>query len=388
MTRPRVDFLVIGGGFYGCSLALLLRSISENITIVEAGDRLMDRASRVNQARVHTGFHYPRSALTAVKSMVLHQRFARDFPDAVVDSFQMLYGIAQRRSKVSAKRFYRMFSDMGAPIAPADPSRAALFDPHTIEAVFDCVEYAFDSTVLRAGMAERIAAAGIELRLQTEVIRLEERPDEVVAELANGTSISARHVFNVTYSQINALLKTAGLAPTEVKHELAEVALVRPPAQLAPYGFTVMDGPFFSMMPYPAEQLHSLTHVRYTPHVSWTDATAGRSAYDVFRGLEKTSRNRHMILDGARYLPALAETEWVKSLYEIKTVLLRNERDDGRPILYQRHPADSRIITIMGGKIDNIYDLFDLIRMSRPEWAGVNEAYVHGEAQRRLGAAE
>lgn len=101
MTVP-VDYLVVGRGFYGCCLALYLRSVSERVLLVEAGDTLLGRASRVNQARVHTGFHYPRSALTAVKSMLLHCRFMADFPEAVVDEFQMLYAIARRRSKVSS----------------------------------------------------------------------------------------------------------------------------------------------------------------------------------------------------------------------------------------------------------------------------------------------
>ena len=74
------DYVIIGGGFYGCCLALYLRSISQKVLLVEAGETLMTRASRVNQARVHTGFHYPRSAVTAVKSMLLHQKFLRDFP--------------------------------------------------------------------------------------------------------------------------------------------------------------------------------------------------------------------------------------------------------------------------------------------------------------------
>ena len=80
MTLRQVDYLIVGGGFYGCCLALYLRSISNRVLLVEAGDTLLDRASRVNQARVHTGFHYPRSALTAVKSMLLHRRFMADSP--------------------------------------------------------------------------------------------------------------------------------------------------------------------------------------------------------------------------------------------------------------------------------------------------------------------
>lgn len=387
MTPAPTDFLVIGGGFYGCSLALFLRSLSDRVVLLEAGDRLMNRASRVNQARVHTGFHYPRSALTAVKSMVLHRRFAQDFPEAVVDDFQMLYAIARRRSKVSAKRFHRMFADMGAPIRPADPSQSALLNPDTIEAVFACSEYAFDYSVLRARMAERLATSRVNLLMGAEVVHLEERPDEVVAELADGRTLHARFAFNVTYAQINTMLRAAGLPQAAVKHELAEVALIRPPEPLGHYGITIMDGPFLSMMPYPAERLHSLTHVRYTPHASWTDAATPRSAYGVFSGLRPESRHRHMILDGMRYISGLAAAEWVKSLYEVKTILLKNEQDDGRPILYQQRPSGSRIITILGGKIDNIYDLFDLIRLSRPEWAGAHERHVLGAGERLGGAA-
>lgn len=378
-----VDFLVIGGGFFGCALALFLRSISEKIVLLEAGETLMNRASRVNQARIHSGFHYPRSALTAVKSMVLHRRFAQDFPDAVVDDFQMLYAIARRRSKVSAKRFHRMFADMGAPIAPAEPSQAVLMNSDMIEAIFACTEHAFDHSVLREHIAGRLAAAGIELRTGAEVVGLQERADCVVAELADGRTVTARYAFNVTYSQINTLLRSAGLADAPVKHELTEVALFRPPVSLERYGITIMDGPFLSFMPFPAERLHSLTHVRYTPHKSWTDESAQRPAYAIFKDAAPGTQHRHMILDGARYVPRLAEAQWVKSLYEVKTVLLKNERDDGRPILYRQEPAGSRITTILGGKIDNVYDLFELIRLSRPEWSGVDERYVHGDAEGR-----
>ena len=81
------DVVIIGGGFFGCALSLLFRSMTDRILVIERDAELMTRASAVNQARVHTGFHYPRSAITAVKSMLLHQRFLADFPEAVVDDF-------------------------------------------------------------------------------------------------------------------------------------------------------------------------------------------------------------------------------------------------------------------------------------------------------------
>ncbi|MFT6887511.1 MAG: glycine/D-amino acid oxidase-like deaminating enzyme [Planctomycetota bacterium] len=379
-TRRDVDYLIIGGGFYGCCLALFLRSVSPSITVLEAGPRLLDRASRVNQARVHTGFHYPRSVLTAVKSMLLHQRFAEDFPEAVKTDFRMLYAIARRGSKVSAGRFHRMFSDMGAPIRRASPSQAALFDPATIEASFDCTEFAFDHSVLNRHLGARLDALGIDVRTGAEVVGLAEDEGGVTVQVAGGEEIRARRVFNVTYSHINQVLRLAGLPEARLKHELTEIALVRPPAQLDGLAVTVMDGPFFSIMPYPSEGLYSLTHVRYTPHFSWLDDRLRTAPYEIAARHSPESRVRHMIMDSRRYVPCMTETEISGSLFEVKTVLVKNEHDDGRPILFQRQPRGSRIISVMGGKIDNIYDLFELVRGTAPEWAAADARHVVGRA--------
>lgn len=376
LSSPKdVDYIIVGGGFYGCCLALFLRSITERVVLVEAAGHLMGRASRVNQARIHTGFHYPRAALTAVKSMLLHRRFLQDFPEAVIDDFQMLYAIASRRSKVPAKRFYRMFRDIGAPIQTASASQQALFDADMIEAVFACQEAAFDYTVLEKLLVARLENAGVDVRLSTGLDSLQDGPDGVVAGLSDGSELTARFAFNVTYSRINSVLDKAGLPRAHLKHELAELALVTPPPELDRLAVTVMDGPFFSCMPYPAAGLYSLTHVRYTPHDSWTDE-GGQGADD--RGLATMPQTRvaHMIRDGQRYLPSLARARYETSIFDVKTVLLKNEGDDGRPILYQQKPPQSRVVSILGGKIDNIYDLFDLVRTTSPEFGAADDRFV------------
>lgn len=374
--RNDVEFLIIGGGFYGCCLALCLRSISKSITIIEAGDQIMTRASRVNQARVHTGFHYPRSMLTAVKSMVLHRRFSEEFPAAVKSDFRMLYGVARHGSRVPVARFWRMFYEMGAPIAKASASQSALFNPDLVEAVFDCTEYAFDYSVLRTDLLDRMDGVQLDLRLNTEVVALSEDANGVTVGLSNGQEIRAGTVFNVTYGNVNRLLRKAGLPEARIKHELTEIVLAEIPSDLAGQAVTLMDGPFFSVMPYPAENLYSLTHVRYTPHLSWIDTPGTMPPYLVAKAYSGPSRAYQMIVDAQRYLPCLAELQIRKSLFEVKTVLLKNERDDGRPILFQRSPDSSRIVSILGGKIDNIYDLFELIRTSDPAWAKADLRYI------------
>lgn len=372
------DYVVIGGGFYGCCLALYLRSISQKVLLVEASDALMTRASRVNQARVHTGFHYPRSAVTAVKSMLLHRKFLEDFPEAIVDEFQMLYAIAKRRSKVTAKKFHRMFSDMGAPIEVAQPNDRALFDGDMVEEVFACFETAFDYSILASAMAVRLDEAGIELRLSTKVQALEARGDGALAGLSDGSEVTARYAFNITYAQINSVLEMAKLPKARLKHEVAELALIEPPAQLRARGVTVMDGPFFSTMPYPSAGLYSLTHVRYTPHESWSDEGDVRDAYRHFASHKYDTRYAFMQRDAQRYLPCLEASKYHRSIYDVKTVLIKNEQDDGRPILFHQSPGGGRVISILGGKIDNIYDLFEAVKSNAPEFVKLHSGFLLG----------
>jgi hypothetical protein len=63
--------------------------------------------------------------------------------------------------------------------------------------------------------------------------------------------------------------------------------------------------------------------------------------------------------DVARYVPAIENARYVDSLFEVKTVLMKNEGDDGRPILFERNSVLPNCYSILGGKIDNIYDVLE-----------------------------
>jgi glycine/D-amino acid oxidase-like deaminating enzyme len=378
MTSNDYKVVIVGGGFYGCCLALFLRSVTPRILLVEAGTGLLERASRVNQARIHTGFHYPRSFTTAMRSRALQQRFARDFKHAVVADFDMLYAIAAYRSKVSASRFARMFEAIGAPFSRAPKQLRRLFDPELIEDVFVCREFAFDWTALRDDLRARLAANGVSVRLGETVETMLCEPNRVIVRLGGGQELTTSFLFNVTYANVNNVAFRSGLAPLALKHELAEVALVEPPPELARLAVTVMDGPFFSSMPYPAEKLYSLAHVRYTPHFSWVDSSKDLSPYQISDRLPKVSRWRHMVQDAKRFLPCMQHVTYRHSLFDVKTVLVKNDRDDGRPILLHRHAEGPRIYSVLGAKIDNIYDLFESLPQTDSSWRDAHAGLLLG----------
>ena len=72
-----------------------------------------------------------------------------------------------------------------------------------------------------------------------------------------------------------------------------------------------------------------------------------------------------MLKDAIRYIPALRRTEYIRSLYEVKTVLTSNEGNDGRPVLLRRDYGMPGLWIVMGGKIDNIYDVFHALEAMR-----------------------
>ena len=354
---------IVGGGFYGISLALFLHESGFDVRVFEKENAILQRASAINQARIHMGYHYPRNFLTAYRSFINFPRFINDFRDAVVDDFTMLYAIAKIGSKVSAAQFHTIFKRMNAEIELTGMRNRSFFSKDLIEEVFEVKEFAFDSNVLQLILEEKLKNKGIRTILGTEIATIESRDGGGFR--LSGTDheeiYQADLVFNCTYSRINKLRQQSNLPLLPFKYELAEMALIEVPDIIKFIGVTVMDGPYFSVMPYPARQLHSFSHVRYTPHRRWVDTDALIDGDKLLDDAKINSNFLYMLKDASRYMPILSETIKKDSLCEIKTVLVQNEGDDGRPILFHEEPSMPGCYTVMGGKIDNIYDILEVI---------------------------
>ena len=358
------DAIVIGGGFYGAMTALYLMRVRgfAKVTLIEREEGLLKRASYHNQARVHNGYHYPRSFVTAFRSRVNLPRFLRDYPDVVVRDFTKLYAIARNNSKVTAKQFERFCQGIEASLQPAPAEFARLFDERLIEAVYLTEEYAFNSAVLAAEVSRELDVVGVDLRFNSRVTRIHGADGGLGVEVVNAAGqeeeLQCRYLFNCTYSGLNQYGGDFPGTATRLRHEITEMALVEMPPELRDIGVTVMDGPFFSMMPFPARGLHTLSHVRYTPHLNWEDVN-GTDPYALLADYDRASRADWMIRDVARYMAAAAKVEYRDSLFEVKTILMKNEGDDGRPILFEQHPQLPGCYSMLGGKIDNIFDALE-----------------------------
>lgn len=364
--------IIIGGGYFGLYLTKFLSQAGLKVRLFEAESSPMRHASYHNQARIHQGYHYPRSVLTALRSRETFSRFVKEFPDCVYKDFTKYYLVGKPLGKVSASQFYSFFKRLGAPISRADGKIFSLVNRNYVEDCFLTQEFAFDAVKLKDAMLEGLSGTSATLKFSSLVTKVERSGKDLLVYVKDRTKKeviveATDHVFNCTYSGLNFVPYNSGIDIIPLKHELTEMAVVKVPELLQNMGITIMCGPFFSVMPFPSITehglpLHSFSHVRYTPHYEWFDTSK-----EPLRGYEPLKEKRHsawryMVKDATRYLPLLSECQYRDSLWEIKTVLPRSETDDSRPILCKFNYGTEGFHCLMGGKIDNIYDAVTAVK--------------------------
>jgi FAD dependent oxidoreductase len=328
------------------------------VVLVERAPRLLDAASAINQARIHNGYHYPRSLPTAARSHANYQRFRNDFGDAVVDH-HCLYAVSRFDSRVTSAQFERFCGVVGIPLERVENAEP-LIDPRAVAALWRADEAVFDVNALRALIEGHVAAAGVDVRLGTPATGLELRNHEA-AILVNGEELQAGLVLNCAYGGLERMPGWPESGPP-LTYELAEIALVEPPEEMSNVGLTVMDGPFFSCIPAPVSGCHSLTHVRYTPHVA---CGAAEFPWDAIEH-PPPSRFDLMRRAASRFAPWLDDVSHRGSLFATKAVPPERERDDARPIMIRRANAESPVVSVLGGKLDNVYDFLSWLRREIP----------------------
>ena len=360
MSVKTSDFevAVVGGGLYGAMIALVMAKKYRKVILIEKFDGLLTRASYNNQARVHNGYHYPRSFLTALRSHANYSIFLNDFSDAIADKTGMYYAIAKTFSKTTARQFARVCEQFGSPLRPVEERVRSLFNDVLIDDIFKVDEAIFDAGILRKILKERLRKLGVKVMYKTQVVEVARDPQGVVLKMKDGRDFRVGEAYICTYSQINRILIASGLSALPFKYEMTEMPLFRAPVELEGIGITVLDGPFWGALPFPDRGLHTLYHVRYTVHATWFDD--GRGIWPDLAKLSSKTNFLYMIKDAARYLPILSGVRRESSLYEVRTVLQKDEINDGRPILYKRN-YDIPGLNVMGGKIDNIYDILEKI---------------------------
>ncbi len=373
-SPERYDFLIVGGGIFGIYAALYLAQHGLRICLVEKERELLKKASIVNQARLHSGYHYPRSVATALMSDDNKARFTADHQGFINFEFEKYYAIDRFGSFTDSQQFERFCAFIGIRCEPV--LKHPLFNYHRMEALYATTEYAFDPYLIAEYYRQQLQEAGkqVDVRMYSRLLEARAAGSEwrvVVENMEQGQKqeVAASQVINATYAGSNAINRLFGLADIDLMHEISEMAFLTSP-QVQHIGLTIMDGQFGSIMPYGLSGLLSLSSVAYTHHkVSYDnlprfdcqeenpacrpDFTAICNACPA----RPRSNYRKMLGQIRQYFDESVQFQYFTSMFTIKSKLKANYIDDGRPTEISILNDNPRFYCIFAGKINSIYEI-------------------------------
>ena len=366
--------IILGAGIYGMYAAkrTLEKNPNEKVLILEVENTYFNRGSYINQARLHNGYHYPRSYSTASKSAKYFDRFYNDFKEGINDNFKKVYAVAADYSWANGEQFKKFCDNLN--LLCDEIPKENFFNPHTIDKAFLTKEYSFDAKKIGDKLYRELRALGCNFKFEAKITSIKKEKDIFIVQLEDGSEYFTPFILNATYAGINKIHDLLGFEYLPIKYEFCEVILCEVSDNIKNVGLTVMDGPFFSVMPFGLTGYHSITTVSRTPHFTSYDHLP---PYDC-SGDEKLHTKEHrkgcihcgiypetafqeMVQTAKKYLSEDIEIKYVKSLFTIKPILVASEIDDSRPTIIRQYSQNPDFYTVFSGKIN-----LSLIHISEP----------------------
>ncbi len=341
--------------------------------VLEKEPECFSRATYVNQARVHLGYHYPRSLSTAKATAGYFDRFVKEYPECIHGAFDQIYATSTNFSWTSAAQFEKFSLAAGIPAKKVPVE--TYFKEGVCDGAFLTQEVTFDAQILKERMLADLQDYDcVTIKTGAAVRRIEKAKDVYVLE-ADGDSYTAPFVLNASYASVNEMTELAGLESFAIKYELCEVILCQASEELQNVGITVMDGPFFSIMPFGRTGLHTLTSVTFTPHETCYETLAEFDCQN-----ESGGTCRKGALGNCNTCPARPKTAWpymsklakkylketyrfhyLGSLFSMKPILMASDVDDSRPTMIRTHSTSPTFVSVLSGKITTVYDLEEIL---------------------------
>ena len=375
------DAVVIGGGIFGCYAALYLAGQGRRVALLEKESRLFQKASLVNQARLHGGYHYPRSIATAALSDEHKERFTAEHRQFVHFSFQQFYAIDRFGSFTDAEQFERFCRHLN--IRCERVTAHPLFNFNRLEALYRTEEYSFDPVLLREYYTQRVEDhPAITIFMPIRLLAATRGGSSWIIDYqTSNPKLQTSHsklqtplVINATYAATNAVNHLFGVSQLDLTHEISEIAFITS-RQFRNMGLTVMDGPFGSIMPYGLSGLLSLSSVAYTHHkISYDnlprfdcqvpdDPRCTPEAPGICTDCPRrpASNAYKMLRQMQQYFSDPVQFEHLFSYFTIKSKLKANYIDDGRPTEIAHLSEQPAYFCLFAGKVNSIYEIEKIV---------------------------
>jgi hypothetical protein len=321
---------VAGAGIYGTKVAIRLAEDGHDVRLFDPLG-ILRGASVINQYRIHSGYHYPRSPETIRETLEARAEFMAAFEPAIVRNSLHYYAIPKEGSQTSPGLFERVMAQYQLLCKPCRPE---WMDFGFIDKCYEVDEQIYDPDVLRGLIESRVRSLGI--RFEASAFTPEMRPDYDFVVWATYGLGPSRGLFKVA------------------KYQVAEKILIELPPLLRHISLVVVDGPFTAFDPYGSSERSLFGSAKNTNH--WTTTDPREPIPERYAGLLNRpsfqpidfSRFDRMREDSALAVPASRNAIYLGSRFTIRVV--ENNPLQDRRTLYVQETAPGEL-HIFSGKV-------------------------------------
>jgi FAD dependent oxidoreductase len=321
---------IAGAGIYGATVAIRLAERGHQVTLFDPLG-VMRAASAINQYRVHSGYHYPRSPETIAETLEARREFIQVFAPAIVRNSRHYYAIPGEGSRTHPKQYEQIMRAHGLPLHPCRPD---WMNFEYIDRCYQVEENIYDPDLLRWVIEARLGM--LRIKFKKAMFNQELRSDYDFVVWATYGMGASRDIFNTA------------------KYQVAEKILIELPVELQGISLVVVDGPFTAFDPYGSSGHSLFGSARHTNHWSSsdTDGPIPEKYLNVLHQSEfvaaANTRFEAMRRACCLAVPAAKHANYVGSRFTLRVVEDNPERD--QRILYIRDGLPGEI-HIFSGKV-------------------------------------
>jgi hypothetical protein len=326
----KAKIAVVGAGIYGAYSAIQLAEAGHAVELFDPLG-VLRAASDINQFRIHSGYHYPRSPETIEETLQTRSDFIDNFGPAVVRSTKHYYAIPKEGSLTPPDGYEAIMARHDLPLRRCKPD---WMDFGFIDRCYEVDENIYDPQALRELLEARIGALRVTFRKEFYVPDLRKHYDFVI-------------------------YATYGLGPSRgmfsaAKYQVAEKILIEMPPVLRSIALVVVDGPFTAFDPYGNSRFSQFGSAKNTNH--WTTKNPDEPFPEPFASLLNCpsfqpvpfTRFEAMRADAALAVPLAKDAVYAGSRFTVRVV--EDNPDQDRRVLYLIEKAP-REIHIFSGKV-------------------------------------
>jgi hypothetical protein len=312
----KAKIAVAGAGIYGTTIAIRLAERGFEVHLFDPLG-ILQAASAINQYRIHSGYHYPRSPETILETLEARAEFTETFAPAVVPNSHHFYAIPHEGSVTPPGLFEQVMSQFGVAYNSVRP---AWMNFDFIDKCYAVEESIYDPNILRELITDRLSQLGVAFEKRAFTRDKRDGYDWVV-------------------------WATYGLGPSRgifksAKYQVAEKILIELPSSLHHLSLVVVDGPFTAFDPYGSSGRSLFGSAKLTNH--WTTTDPNEPIPEPFAGLLNRphweqvgfSRFDAMRKDSALTVPESIHAKYIGSRWTIR-VVENNPKEDRRTLYLQ-----------------------------------------------------